>query len=241
MAESIARLIAALADWLPLGYAFGAGMVSTVNPCGILLLPSYIAYYLGTGEENRHSPPVLGLQGLLLSVAITLGFVVLFATIGLAVSLSGSVLLRFFPVGGLAIGVALAGLGLWLLWRGGSIGIAAAGRVGVTFHRNLRNAFVFGIAYGVASLSCTLPIFLVVVGSALALRGMAQSLLQFVGYSLGMGFVVAWVIVGTVIFKGMVTSYLRRVVPYVHRISAVFLAGAGLYLIYYWLKSGAVF
>ena len=27
-----------LADYLPMGYAFGAGMVSTVNPCGFAML-----------------------------------------------------------------------------------------------------------------------------------------------------------------------------------------------------------
>lgn len=87
----IADLLSNLADWLPLGYAFGAGMVATVNPCGFLMLPTYAAYYLGTNEENLpvSSVPVRGLHGLVLGLAITLGFVVLFSTIGLAVSLGG--------------------------------------------------------------------------------------------------------------------------------------------------------
>ncbi|MFQ5925728.1 MAG: cytochrome c biogenesis protein CcdA, partial [Dehalococcoidia bacterium] len=91
----IADLLSRLADWLPLGYAFGAGMIATVNPCGFLMLPAYVAYYLGTDEGNQQESPlrVRGLHGLALGLAITLGFVVLFSTIGLAVSLSGQALL----------------------------------------------------------------------------------------------------------------------------------------------------
>mgnify|MGYP001611737333 FL=1 len=36
-----------VADFLPLGYAFGAGMVSTVNPCGFAMLPAYLGLFLG--------------------------------------------------------------------------------------------------------------------------------------------------------------------------------------------------
>src|SRR5579884_3903029 len=42
--------MAEIASLLPLGYAFGAGMVATVNPCGVLLLPSLVAYYLSSGS-----------------------------------------------------------------------------------------------------------------------------------------------------------------------------------------------
>jgi cytochrome c biogenesis protein CcdA len=35
----------------PLGYAFVAGMVASVNPCGFVLLPAYLSYYLGDGPE----------------------------------------------------------------------------------------------------------------------------------------------------------------------------------------------
>src|SRR3990170_297595 len=41
-----------VADLLPVGYAFGAGMVSTVNPCGFALLPAYLGLYLGKGTER---------------------------------------------------------------------------------------------------------------------------------------------------------------------------------------------
>jgi threonine/homoserine/homoserine lactone efflux protein len=43
------------------------------------------------------------------------------------------------------------------------------------------------------------------------------------------------VTIGTALFRGMVEKLLRRAVPYVHRTSALFLIGAGVYLVYYWV------
>ena len=97
--------------------------------------------------------------------------------------------------------------------------------------------FLFGIAYGVSSLSCTLPIFLVVVGTALGSGTLLISLAQFMGYALGMGTVLAVITIGTALFREAMEHWLRRLMPYVHRVSALFLIGAGVYLIYYWLSS----
>jgi cytochrome c biogenesis protein CcdA len=95
--------------------------------------------------------------------------------------------------------------------------------------------FLFGITYATGSLSCTLPIFLVVVGSSLASQGLLSSFVQFIGYGLGMGTILIAVTVGAALFRGSVARGLRAAMPYVHRMSALFLAGAGAYLVYYWL------
>ncbi|MDA1129498.1 MAG: hypothetical protein O2913_12495 [Chloroflexi bacterium] len=61
------------------------------------------------------------------------------------------------------------------------------------------------------------------------------SFTQFIGYALGMGAVLVAVTVCAAMFRGVVAQWLRRAVPYVHRMSALFLMGAGSYLIYYWV------
>ena len=43
------------------------------------------------------------------------------------------------------------------------------------------------------------------------------------------------VTIGVALFQGTVTRWLRAALPYVHRMSALFLVGAGAYLVYYWL------
>ena len=50
-----------------------------------------------------------------------------------------------------------------------------------------------------------------------------------------MGTVLIAAIVGTALFQQAVSRWLNRLAPYIHRISAFFLVGAGLYLVYYWV------
>ncbi|MCZ7569026.1 MAG: hypothetical protein M5U01_10635 [Ardenticatenaceae bacterium] len=38
---------------LPVGYAFGAGMIAAVNPCGFAMLPAYLSLYLGLDEKEK--------------------------------------------------------------------------------------------------------------------------------------------------------------------------------------------
>jgi cytochrome c biogenesis protein CcdA len=227
-----------LASLLPVGYAFAAGMVATVNPCGALMLPSYIFFQLGADEEDEPSSTVdRVLKAVRVAMATTAGFAVIFGAVGLIVSAGGRWLTGLFPYAGLLIGVAMVGLGVWLLASHRSLGILAAGRVSVTPERTLWNMFLFGIAYGISSLSCTLPIFLVVVGTALGSGTLLMSLAQFMGYALGMGTLLAVITIGTALFREAMERWLRRLMPYVHRVSALFLIGAGVYLIYYWLVS----
>jgi cytochrome c-type biogenesis protein len=232
-----------LAALVPLGYAFGAGMVAAANPCGILLLPSVVAFYLAKGESAVLSGPQRAGKAVLLAVMATLGFVTIFALVGLIIGAGGRALAGLFPVGGLLVGLLLVGLGGWLAFSGRSFGILAAGGAmdRVQLGKDLRSLFLFGIAYAVTSLACTLPIFLVVAASALAAGGALAAAGQFVSYALGMGSVLTVVIVGAAFFEGAVRRSVRRVVPYVHRLSAAFLLGAGVFLLKYWLTTGSLF
>jgi cytochrome c biogenesis protein CcdA len=226
--------ISRLASLLPVGYAFAAGMVASVNPCGALMLPSYIFFQLGL-EESRSSTVEQVLKALRVAAVTTAGFTAIFGLVGIVVSAGGRWLTKSFPYAGLAIGVVMVGLGVWLLVSHRSLGILAASRVAVRPERTLWNVFLFGVAYAISSLSCTLPIFLVVVGGALGMAGLLVSLAQFIGYALGMGTVLAVITVGTALFREVVERWLRRVLPHVHRVSALFLIGVGIYLVYYWV------
>lgn len=226
-----------------MGYAFGAGMVASVNPCGFLMLPSYLAYHLGTEETDFYETSAArrALKALALAGIATAGFIAIFAVAGAVIAAGGQWLIKVFPYAGVAIGVVMSALGLWLLITRRTIGIMAASRVGISPQRNLRNVFLFGIAYATGSLSCTLPIFLVVVGTALAGQGALHAISQFISYALGMGLILVAVTIGAALFRGAVAQLLRTVVPYVYRMSALFLVGAGVYLLYYWLFYAGTF
>ena len=221
---------------LPLAYAFAAGMAATVNPCGFVMLPTLVSFYLGTTETTYEISSVWrrSAAGLGLGLAATAGFVALFAVVGAVVSLGGHALIGAFPWLGFAIGGALALLGIWLLVSGQSLGIGLLHRIQPPTERGPLGLFLFGVAYAAASLSCTLPIFLVVVGGALATSGLVGAVLQFVSYALGMGAVLMAVSVATALSKGVIVRAFRSFLPFVERAGAVLLTGAGVYLIVYW-------
>ncbi|MER3458366.1 MAG: cytochrome C biogenesis protein [Chloroflexota bacterium] len=215
-----------------LAFAFSAGMLATVNPCGFALLPAFIAYTLGTNETGFDGRPLLRRagEGLILGLLVTLGFLAVFVG-GLVVSAGGRWLVRAFPWLAVAVGLILVGLGLWLL-SGRSLYLNIAAPQPDLRRRGVRSLFLFGVAYAVASLSCTLPVFLVVVGGALAAGGLLPGLTQFISYGVGMGTVLIAISIGAAAFKGAVAARLRLVMPYVTRLSALLLILAGGYLIY---------
>ena len=223
-----------LAVLLPVGYAFGAGMVSAANPCGFAMLPAYIAYNLGLSDETRN-PVVRASHGASMAIVATLGFVVLFGITGVVISSGGRVLIDIFPHIGVAVGVTLVGLGIFLLVTKRYFGLMALSRVqGPATISGVRGFFLFGLAYGLASLSCTLPIFLIVVVSVFNQGDLIDSVAAFINYALGMGFTLMLVTLGVVFFKTAVSRTVRAVIPYVQPVGAVFLVFAGSYLVYYW-------
>ncbi len=241
----IETFVANLAGLLPFGYAFGAGMVTTVSPCGIAMLPAYASLYVGAEGEGfqRQSPLWRGSRAILLSLVVTAGFVILFAAIGAILSLGGEFVIKIMPWAAVLIGVGLIFLGIWLL-AGGHLYFAVFSRLAHRVQRQegsrVVGFLIFGVAYGVAALSCTLPVFLVVVGSALALEGFTASLLQFVSFALGMGFIIAVITLSTAFFKEAMYRWLRRVVPVITRLSGLLLIFAGGYILYFWFEVGDI-
>jgi cytochrome c biogenesis protein CcdA len=235
----IESAVANLTQLLPVGFAFAAGMVASVNPCGVLLLPSYIFFQLRP-REGQPSALQRALRGLLVAAVVTVGFVLVFALVGVVVAAGGQWLVRAFPYIGLLLGVAMVALGVWILATDTTISILVTSRIAVERKRTLGNAFVFGLAYALGSLSCTLPIFLAVVGTSLAGTGVLASLGQFFGYALGMGVIIFVVTLGAALFRRALGRWLRLVTPYIHYVSAMFALGAGAYLVYYWIFLGGL-
>lgn len=241
------------ADVIPLGYAFGAGMVATVNPCGFAMLPAYRGLYLGTDEgegtessvERRpssRSGQRVG-QALLVSLLVTAGFVLLFGAAGLLISAGVRAVITVFPWLGLGVGGLLVVAGAWLLGGGNlhtTLGDRLATRVGNPNQSSAQGYFLFGISYGLSSLSCTLPVFLTVVGGTVAAGGFLNASFQFVMYALGMGFVILLLTLGMAVFKEALIGKLRRGLRYVQTVSAVLLMLAGAYIVYYWLTLGGL-
>ncbi len=240
--EFLAGWLSGLVAVLPVGYAFGAGMVAAVNPCGFAMLPAYLSLYLGTQEEGFADRSVLArlLRALLVGGYVSSGFILLFGLAGIVISAGGNALLKAMPWFAILIGGALILLGLWVLaGRGVYFGVFErfASRVGDPGNVSARGFFLFGLAYGAASLSCTLPVFLAVVGGGISADGFFSGAGRFFGYGLGMASVFLALTVALALFKQGVVTKLKATVPYVQLASAILLVLAGGYMIYYWWSS----
>lgn len=245
--ESLSGLAArSLGGWgviAPLGFAFGAGIAAAFNPCGFAMLPAYMGLYLGIHDE-RNNPSFVGQLGkaLLIGGSVTAGFVLLFAAAGAVIGLGArSVVGSVLPWVGLGIGVLLTIAGAWLL-SGGKLYTALAQQMSERFgnpgQTNARGYFLFGLSYGLASLSCTLPIFLAVIGTSFSTATIWTSFAQFVLYALGMGAVIIALTLLMAVFKGAVIGVMRRAMPYIQPIGTWLMLIAGTYIVFYWLTIG---
>ena len=87
-------------------FAFVAGTVATVNPCGFALLPAYLARRIGTEDGAGRAADAVA-RALLVGAVTTVGFMVVFGTIGTAIGLGARELIHALPWAGLTIGAAL--------------------------------------------------------------------------------------------------------------------------------------
>jgi cytochrome c-type biogenesis protein len=227
----------------PLGFAFSAGMVSSVNPCGFAMLPAYLGLYLGDsandGDERGLASRLQ--RAVLVGSTVTLGFVVMFAIVGVPIGLGARGIVSAFPWVGLSIGVLLAVVGTYILSGGNlynNFAMRLSTRMGNANNNSVKGYFTFGLGYGTASLSCTLPIFLAVIGGTFTADTFLDTTLQFLLYGFGMGTVILLLTIGMAVARGAMVGGLRRVLPYVGTISAVMLLVSGAFIVYYWLTIG---
>jgi cytochrome c biogenesis protein CcdA len=125
------------------------------------------------------------LQGLLVGALVTVGFLGFFALVGLPVSYGVGAIARAVPWAGLATGAALALAGLLTL-LGRHLRLPTQLRVQPRRERRLGAMLLFGVGYGAASLGCTLPLFLTLVGASLSGGG---KITAFLAYGAGMALV----------------------------------------------------
>jgi cytochrome c-type biogenesis protein len=202
-----------------------------VNPCGFPLLPAFLSYYLGAEEEQLPSAPTRVLQGLVVGGLVALGFLGFFALVGLPVSFGVGAIARAVPWAGLTTGALLAIVGVITL-VGVHPRVPLQVRVPVRRERRLGAMLLFGVGYGAASLGCTLPLFLALVGASLG----GAKLTAFLAYGVGMAIVLMALSVLVALLREGTIRLVRPALPYMSRIAGVLLLVSGGYLFYYWAR-----
>jgi cytochrome c biogenesis protein CcdA len=222
----------------PLALAFTAGLVASVNPCGFPMLPAYLSFFVGADDGGAAAGGPAATAGRVLralgaAAAVSAGFFAVFVAIGVPVHAGRTWLYDVAPWVTIAIGIALVGLGLAMLCGlRPALALPHLDRGGRT--RGPVSMAVFGASYAVASLSCTLPVFLSFVAGTAGRTNLASGVATFGAFAAGMATVLTALTVALAFARTSLVRHLRRVLPYVDRISGLLLVLAGAYLIWYW-------
>lgn len=214
-------------------YSFILGVMAAVNPCGFVLLPTYLVYYLGT-ELNRpdESRATTMARALKVGASVSAGFVGIFLVVGIISNMFTTVIRDNAKYAALVVGVALVLAGI-AMFRGWKPPIAQPG-VSVTRERTVRNMVLFGIVYAVASIGCTIGFLTSVILGSVGRDGFASGVVSIVLYGLGMGMLVTGLTVALAFARVGIVTTLKRGLPWFDRVSAGFVVATGLYLAWYW-------
>lgn len=222
-------------------YAFALGAIAAFNPCGFALVPAYLGLYLrddvtGSGLASRLT------RAIWVAAVVGASFTALFGAVGAVFSLGSALIVRSLPWIGLGVGVVLVLIG-GLVLSGRPVVSSVPDRLAIRVGRGastsgVRGYAAFGIAYGAASLGCTLPLFVALIGTATAISGGWSAPIAFVLYGAGMA-----VSLGVLTIVAGVASFgilhrVRGFVRIVTTLSAGLLLLSGAYVVYYWLTAG---
>lgn len=220
---------------LPLTIALVAGGLSILNPCSFPLLPAFLSFYVGADEQRLPRASGRIAQGLLVGLSVTVGYLAVFAVVSLPITYGVKIVADALPWIGVGIGVALAAAGALVL-AGRSLSLPPSLRTTFPPKRRLVTMVLFGAAYGTASLSCALPLFLALVGTTLSAEGDGGAVAVFLAFATGIALMVTAVAIAAALAREGLAARLRRLVPYVSRAGGGLLVLAGAYLTYYWLR-----
>jgi len=214
-------------------YSFILGVMAAVNPCGFVLLPTYLVYYLGTELHRDESNAATLRRAIGVGTAVSSGFVGLFLVVGLISRLFTKSIEQNAKYVSLVIGIALIAMGI-AMFRGWKPPVAQPD-VSVQRKRTLWNMFLFGIVYAIASIGCTIGFLTSVILGSVGRNGYLSGVISIVLYGLGMGLLVTSLTVTLAFARTGLLATLKRGLPLFDRVSALFVVLTGLYLTWYWL------
>jgi len=222
-------------DGLPLALALATGLVAAVNPCGFALLPAYLSMLVAAEGGEKQTPGRAVGRALALTAAMTTGFVAVFGLFGVVVVPLGGALMRHLPWATVGIGLALAVAGGWLLSGRHLPGLTPPPRRGPAVTRTLPSMALFGAAYALASLGCTIGPFLAVVVASLrtGAGSVPAGIALFGAYALGMGLTVGLAAVTIALARTSLLRRIRRAGEATARASGVLLVLCGCWVAYY--------
>ena len=223
-----------------LGFAVGAGLVAALNPCGFAMLPAYMILVVRGDAAGQLT--ALG-RAVEATIEMVFGFMIVFGTFGLLTVSAASTVQGYLPYVTVLIGIVLVALSIWSL----------AGRQLVGLNPLIRSSrwaptarfgamFGYGVAYALASLSCTIGPFLAVTAASFRAGFILDRLLTYLAYAAGTSLIVGVLAIAAALANPIrVYRMRRRILQYTNRISGALVLLVGLYVGYYGVYEVRIF
>lgn len=172
--------------------SFLEGIITFISPCLLPMLPIYISYFAGGGEERSVKKTLAN------AIGFVLGFTAVFTAMGALAGTVGSFLREYQTAVNLVSGLVVIFFGLNFLGVFRVNLFRGSNRTVSTDHMGFFSAALFGVVFSVGWTPCV-GAFL---GSALMLASqqghVAEGMLMLLVYSLGLGipFLLSAVLIG---------------------------------------------
>lgn len=216
--------------------SFLTGMVASVNPCGFVLLPTYLFYFLGINGSAPGSQRATVRRALVVSAVVSAGFVTVFVLVGLISRTFTTWLYEHAKYAGLFIGILMVILGIAMI-AGYRLPLNTPKLPAGGKDRTVSSMYLYGVAYAVASIGCTFPLFSSVALGTVTTDGIVNGVAAVAFYGVGMALVVTALTVTLAAAQTGVLGVLRAGTRYLETISAVIVIMSGLYLTSYWFRT----
>lgn len=206
-------------------FVFLAGIVTSIGPCNLSIMPVAIAVVAGSPVQSHW-------QGFKLSTAFVFGASITFMSLGLFIALVGGIFGQvnnylFYLVGVISIVIGLQMLGVLNFNIGLNRGIDGENFRG----KGVMGALGLGIIMGLVGSQCGTPILLVILSFVMAEGSLIYGASLLFIYAMGRGIPI--ILLGT--FTGLIKN-MGRIVKFssgLEKFSGVILIIIGLY--YFWI------
>lgn len=207
-----------------IGLAITAGFLATLAPCAVPLLPSYMAYYLNFSEKRSLSKTIC------FALITVSGFLLVYLILGVLPSFLVNQIISKIDLVTPVIGAILVFMGIItgfsdVLGNLPGVQIKAPEKIG------LSSFFLYGVGYGVTSMSCSFPIFVLLVLQSASAGGPLDVLIMFLAYGLGAATLIVPFTVALSYGKEVIFNRFITAIPFVKKINAFILILAGIYMI----------
>jgi cytochrome c-type biogenesis protein len=214
-----------------LALALLSGLAATFNPCGVGLLPSFVAVLVGAPGSRRW--PVAVAEGAAVGAGMTVGLLLLYVPVAIAFGAIAAWLGARLPALGAAVGALVLLWGIGILLRPERLLLhinVPQGRAG--------GSVAYGVAFGLGSLGCTFPLFISLVAQATAAGSAIGAALVVIAYAIGMGVTVTALGVASRLAGAGLGRFLRGAATALPRLSGAVVALSGALVLAYWLRAG---